>query len=127
MPTATAQQADSGDRDALVALYNATGGANWTNNSNWLSDEPIREWHEVYLDSLGRVTSLSLGGNQATRPRPPGLGRLSNLQGLDLSTNQLSGEIPAELGRLSNLEGLDLIANRLSGEIPSPIPETTTT
>ena len=26
---------------ALEALYNATGGANWTNNTNWLSDEPL--------------------------------------------------------------------------------------
>ena len=35
------------DRDALEALYNATDGPNWTNNSNWLSDRPIGEWHGV--------------------------------------------------------------------------------
>ena len=28
------------DREALVALYNATDGPNWTNSTNWLSDEP---------------------------------------------------------------------------------------
>ena len=28
------------DRAALVALYNATGGANWRNNGNWLSNAP---------------------------------------------------------------------------------------
>ena len=27
------------DRAALVALYNATDGANWTINTNWLSNE----------------------------------------------------------------------------------------
>ena len=35
------QSADEGDRDALVALYNATGGPNWTNNSGWLTDAPF--------------------------------------------------------------------------------------
>ena len=28
------------DREALVALYNATGGANWRSNGNWLTEEP---------------------------------------------------------------------------------------
>ena len=34
-------------RGVLVAIYNATGGANWTNNTNWLSDRPIGEWYGV--------------------------------------------------------------------------------
>ena len=29
------------DRAALVALYNATGGADWTNNTNWLTKGPL--------------------------------------------------------------------------------------
>ena len=33
------------DRAALVALYNATGGASWTDSTNWLSDRPIGEWY----------------------------------------------------------------------------------
>ena len=35
------------DRAALVALYEATDGENWTNNTNWLSDRPIGEWYGV--------------------------------------------------------------------------------
>ncbi|MYH19104.1 MAG: hypothetical protein F4132_08345 [Gemmatimonadetes bacterium] len=31
----------SSDRDALIAFYHATDGPNWTDNTNWLSDEPI--------------------------------------------------------------------------------------
>ena len=38
------------DRDALVALYNATDGANWTNNTNWLSNEALSEWFGVSTD-----------------------------------------------------------------------------
>ena len=30
----------SADKAVLVALYNATGGVNWTDNTNWLSDAP---------------------------------------------------------------------------------------
>ena len=35
---AQAQTNPSTDRAALVALYNATDGDNWANNTNWLSD-----------------------------------------------------------------------------------------
>ena len=39
------------DRDVLVALYHATGGDNWTNNENWLSDAPIGTWYGVTTES----------------------------------------------------------------------------
>ena len=52
--TATAPPAASGsaetDREALVALYNATDGANWPRNENWLSDVPLGEWQGVTTD-----------------------------------------------------------------------------
>ena len=48
------------DRAVLVELYNATDGANWADNTNWLSDEPMREWHGVTTDDEGRVARLSL-------------------------------------------------------------------
>lgn len=53
----------AGDRDALVALYNATGGADWTHNDNWLSDEPLDEWYGVVVNGAGRVTGLHLRKN----------------------------------------------------------------
>ncbi len=134
--------AASPDRDVLVALYNATNGPNWTNNTNWLTDEPIGEWHGVTTDEDRRVTTLNLrvnglsgrmpaelgnltnlqelwlAGNQLSGPIPPELGDLANLQALWLESNQLSGRIPAELGNLANLQELALIANDLSGPIP---------
>ena len=92
---------------ALVALYNATGGANWRNNGNWLSNAPMGEWHGVTTDSDGRVTDLSLYDNQLTGSIPAELGNLTNLELLSLFNNQLTGAIPAELGGLTNLEVLD--------------------
>ena len=117
-PAATAY-ADSADRDALVALYNATAGANWVNNTGWLTAAPIGEWHGVTTDGDGRVVRLSLSFNELTGTIPAELGSLSNLERLSLSFNELTGTIPTELGGLSNLESLDLSSNELTGTIPA--------
>ena len=122
-PRATArpplvQTSPETDREALVALYNATGGPYWDSTDNWLTDVPIGEWSGVTTDDNGRVTGLYFYANQLSGEIPPGLGNLTNLKELDLSRNQLSGEIPPELGNLANLTGLALSENELSGEIP---------
>ena len=85
------------DREALIALYNATGGPNWSGNYNWLSDVPISEWEGVTTDGNGRVIGLALLGNQLTGEIPPELGNLANLTELYLSGSQLSGGIPPEV------------------------------
>ena len=122
---ATAPPAVSGsaetDREALVALYNATNGENWRTNDNWLSDAPLGEWEGVTTDGDGRVIALSLTYNNLSGEIPAELGSLSNLRELVLHTSKLSGEIPAELGSLSNLESLWLHRNELSGEIPAEL------
>ena len=107
------------DRAGLVALYHATGGPNWTNKHNWLSNAPLGQWYGVTTHSGGRVTELHLHENELTGRIPLELGNLSNLNHLNLWGNQLSGEIPAELGDLSSLGVVSLSVNQLSGEIPS--------
>ena len=109
------------DRDALVALYNATNGENWENNDNWLSDAPLGEWHGVTTNADGRVTLLDLSRNELSGEIPAELGNLFQLERLRLTVNELSGEIPAELGRLSNLIRLYLGGTELSGEIPAEL------
>ena len=111
-------EAALGDREVLVALYNATDGANWTDNTNWLSTAPLGEWHGVTVDESGRVTELHLSAKQLSGTIPAELGQLSSLERLFFNTNQLSGTIPAELGQLSSLEFLSFDRNQLSGAIP---------
>ncbi len=83
IPALASGSADT-DKAALVALYNATDGANWSDNSNWLSDAPIGQWHGVTTDSNDRVTRLHLGDNELTGAIPPELGNLANLHELHL-------------------------------------------
>ena len=112
--------ADSTDRAALVALYNATGGPNWLDNTNWLSNQPLGEWYGVTTDANGRVTELYLRSN-LIGSIPPEVGQLSNLRSLDMSYNQLSGPIPATLGDLSDLEALIFVQTGLTGAIPAEL------
>ena len=110
-----------GDRAALIALYHATGGPNWKNTTNWLSEQPLDEWYRVQTNDNGRVTELWLSVNQLSGEIPAELGNLSNLQVLWLRDNQLSGEIPVELGNLKSLKTLTLDENQLNGEIPAEL------
>ena len=104
------------DSLALVALYNATDGPNWDDNTNWLSG-PVSSWYGITVEG-GRAVNISLGSNQLNGTLPAELGNLTNLTGLNLYSNQLSGSIPIELGNLTNLTILDLSYNQLSGSIP---------
>ena len=108
------------ERDALVALYHATDGDNWTNRTNWLIDTELSTWHGVTV-SNGRVTHLVLSDNELSGPVPAVLGGLSNLTALELGDNYLRGAIPPEWGRLSKLETLSLGRNELSGPVPSEL------
>jgi len=105
--------------DGLVALYNATGGDNWTTNTDWLAmgTSPCT-WFGVFCHS-GSVTALDLYDNNLSGALPEEIGDLTNLHQLDLSKNKLIG-LPAAIGSLSYLYGLDLSSNQLSS-LPAAI------
>ncbi len=109
------------ERDILEVLYDATGGADWTDDENWLSDRPLGEWHGVETNDQGRVVALRLPANNLAGRIPPQLGNLGQLRELALARNRLSGPIPPQLGNLSSLSRLDLNGNQLTGSIPSEL------
>ena len=123
-PGARAQDGVATDKAALTALYNATGGANWTPNTNWTSDEPLSSWSGVTTNSDGRVTRLVLNDNGLDGTLPTALGDLSELEKLDLQDNALSGALPSELANLTNLTSLLLNESRaLTGPLPDGLRE----
>ena len=113
------------DREVLTALYHGTNGDGWTNNENWLSDEPLSDWHGVTTSRLGEVTSIQLRQNNLRGPIPAELCQLTALEVLGLQSNELTGNIPPELGLLTNLNLLWLGDNALTGEIPSELGQLT--
>ena len=116
-----AQGSVESDRAALMALYDAAGGPNWSDNANWGGDAPLRQWTGVITDSDGRVTNLFLPSNGLSGTLPAELGDLTKLEGLSLNVNALRGAIPAELGNLANLKEIYLVGNSLTGSVPAEL------
>ena len=119
--TTAASAGPESDREALEALYDATGGAGWTNGTNWKTELPLESWHGVTVDDDGRVTELALADNGLVGPLPSALASLRRLEDLDLGENDLTGPIPVALGSLPRLEVLDLAENDLTGPIPDAL------
>ncbi|MYK98155.1 MAG: hypothetical protein F4014_04900, partial [Gemmatimonadetes bacterium] len=113
------------DRELLIDFYHATDGPNWTDNTNWLTDEPLEKWHGIEVDSTGNVVSIWLNDNGLKGPLPAILGNLTHLEVLGLVDNELSGEIPSELGNLQEMRRLLLQVNQLSGSIPASLGDLT--
>jgi Leucine-rich repeat (LRR) protein len=118
------------ERTTLIALYNATNGDNWTDNSKWKLPPldadgfamPGTEgsWYGISV-SGDSVVQIRLNNNQLSGSIPPELGNLSNLWDLHLEDNQFTGNIPSSIGDLTQLKHLGLKSNQLSGHIPAQI------
>ena len=112
----------AGECQALNALYNTTGGGQWTDNSNWLTSGPASDRFGITVEG-GHVTEIDLAFNNLTGTFPTDLVHhflesLVNLETLDLHFNNLTGTIPPELGNMTSLEWIYLNQNDFTGEIP---------
>jgi RHS repeat-associated protein len=135
------------EHEALMALFNATTGSGWFDNTGWGQPYPtnVNDWRGIETDALGHVIminlssnnligtlpqeitdlcllkSLNLAGNQLTGGLPSDIDKLQQLEQLQLSYNQLSVDLPEEITNLENLKFLDLTYNQITGTIPSSI------
>ena len=107
------------DREALVLLYEATGGPGWTNSSNWLSNEPLGEWYGVTADEDGRVIGLVLTENNLDGPLPAAVIGIEKLQAIDVRYNNLTGSVPSGLANSAAVTWFALGHNEFTGTIPS--------
>ncbi|WP_367278180.1 hypothetical protein [uncultured Bacteroides sp.] len=106
------------EREALIAFYEATGGSQWTDNTNWCSDKPVSEWYGVSTSWDGTVVGLYLYNNNLTGSIPSEIGKLSHLEWLYLEYNSLSGTLPESISQLQQLNSLVLSDNKLEGTLP---------
>ena len=97
-PTNTPTPTPFPDRAALIAFYHSTDGDNWVNNTNWLSDKPLREWHGIHADDNDRVIVIALKGNNLVGSLAPDISKLTALKELILRRNSLSGPIIDNVG-----------------------------
>ncbi len=101
------------DSLGLVALYNNTNGANWTNK--WDLTKSIDTWYGIGLTVSGCVLSINLNENNLVGTIPNF--SFNELDGLNLCYNKLNGSIPNF--NLPKLKYLRLFVNGLSGNIPN--------
>ncbi len=97
------------DSLALVAIYDETGGDNWTQNTNWKTDR-LDTWFGVTVED-GRVTGLDLSNNNLSGAILDVASGLGLLRDLNLSSNELTGIGNVEA--LTSLETADVTINRL--------------
>lgn len=121
--------ANSTERVALVALYEATTGSAWPNNTGWLTGDPCSNpgWFSVGCNSNN--TPISIGSGQTLSglvgTLPPAL--LGSLASISLpstmgSNANLSGTLPTELNaEPPRLNFLDLENTALSGTLPTQL------
>ncbi|MFI3267251.1 MAG: hypothetical protein R3Y51_00905 [Rikenellaceae bacterium] len=115
----------SSDSLSLVALYNSTNGANWTNK--WNLSDPMEDWYGVTVGSIGysglgnRVLSLKLANNNLVGEIPEDITNIAYLEEIMLNGNSLSGEIPSDIGTMIQLKTIYLYNNQLSGSIPESL------
>ena len=112
-------------RYALVTLYYATNGNNWTNTSQWLSKEPVCSWYGIscsisFDDDKNTpfyVTKVILKENNLSNEIPWEMKALTNLTDFSLLKNTLSGDIFSVVVSMDNLKTLDLRNNQFNEEI----------
>ena len=122
------------DRVALVALYTATNGDNWDNNTGWSvpgssGDNPCG-WYGITCNNTNdRVTEINFDNNHFQGSLPAEIGNLTALTKLNMTGGSngiytetlLNGILPTELGNLVELEYLQLGKNHFSGQLPESL------
>ena len=119
-----------GDKDALVALYEATSGASWSLSVDAPDDEMLKpggnDGWDLTSDPCPTGWNESWHGVACVDPCYTPIDgadcRFGRITGLNLQFNGLQGTIPdVVFDKLINLTTVDLSHNSLSGTIPTTV------
>ena len=100
-------QVSQADSVALVAIYQATQGSEWVDNTNWASTSKVGTWYGVKAEN-GRVVELKLNANNLRGTLPSDIEKLSGLKILDLGNNPIGGNVINAFTFLNKLEEINL-------------------
>jgi Leucine-rich repeat (LRR) protein len=114
------------DSLALVDIYNAAGGPNWSNQGNWLTG-PLTSWNGVSFNN-NRVSGIGLQGNNMAGTISTSVGQLTELTNFimngwesPLTFVDIHGKIPAELWNCTKLTKIQIKFTNVTGPIPMGI------
>ena len=114
--------------EALEALWNSTGGENWTNTDGWGVDTNVANWHGITLtednasvDKIDMQQGNAILGNNLVGEIPDAISGLSHLRLLFLGSNHLFGNIPTTLKDIPTLIAVGIEKNNYSGALPKLI------
>jgi hypothetical protein len=106
----------------LRALYYATDGDNWVNNSNWNVAVDLDTWFAI--TAVG--TTVTRIGNDMRSNRlagtiPDDVSKLTALEYASFTTNSLTGTITTSFASSNSLTELSFGDNSLTGSIPAEV------
>ena len=110
------------DSLALVALFNATDGENWT--VRWNLKRPMRTWQQVQVDEIDgemRVTKVMPAGFGLKGTIPEDIKYMDKLRYFSVEKNKISGTFPEFFCNMEQLELLNLAQNNFQGEVPAKL------
>lgn len=126
------------ERQALIAIYEATHGGTWVANTNWCTTDPCpldaptfapsgtecysgtpgSGWYGVVCNDDGtHVVGINLSANHLTGTLPS-IAAFTALQDFMVSNNELYGTLP-DISALIWLRTFAASANRFTGSIPN--------
>ncbi|KAH0577762.1 Cyst wall protein [Spironucleus salmonicida] len=107
-------------REALLKIYEETGGKEWEGAALWNTFAPICQWEGITCRS-GVIEYIMLGGFGLTGQLPEIFGCFPQLKQLNLEKNYLNGPIPETLGQLKHLQYFEATGAGFTGQIPETL------
>jgi len=100
------------DSLALLAIYDAMDGANWTGTViGWRRDNRrVGDWTGV-VDAGNRITGLNLPGRGVINELPSDIRDITQIKSVDLSSNAITG-LP-DMTSLKKIESINVSGNKL--------------
>src|SRR5690606_25462110 len=101
-------QVNTNDSLALVAIYHATNGDQWKENTNWLTDKPVSEWFGITVEN-GRVSIVKLNKIVKSEYIPVDISKPTEMAQSAVESNEnLTGQIPPFINDIAMTERLDV-------------------